>query len=137
SRPNGAPHPQRDERPATDGSGPLARATLARRPPGGSRVGAHAPRAVGAAPPPPPVVRRRTQRQAARLQLTRGGCWSAQRATALAEATLSESTPPAIGMMTFVSAAASAARPRPGPSDPITNATFSGLVAANSSRATA
>ena len=62
---------------------------------------------------------------------------SAQSATALAAATLSESTPPAIGIVTTVSAACSARRLRPSPSAPSSSATRSGRSAANSSSATA
>ena len=60
---------------------------------------------------------------------------SAQSATALAAATLSESTPPAIGIVTTVSAAASARRLSPSPSAPSSSATRSGPVARRTRRA--
>ena len=54
----------------------------------------------------------------------------AQTATAAADATLSESTPPVIGIVTIRSAASSAASDSPSPSVPITRATRSGALAA-------
>ena len=65
-----------------------------------------------------------------------GSGWgrSAHMATAEAAATLSESTPPAMGMRTVTSAAAIVRGPRPSPSAPSTSASRSGAAAARSSR---
>ena len=60
---------------------------------------------------------------------------SAQAATAPAAATLSESTPPAIGMRTVRSTAATVRRDSPSPSVPSTRASRSGGSAASSSSA--
>ncbi len=71
-----------------------------------------------------------------RARLTRGPS-SAYRATALAAATFSESTPCSIGITTVVSAWRSAWRLRPSPSVPSTSAIRSGGSAAKASSVTA